>query len=219
MAEKAEQRSSREITAGLDADEKAPLRTQVQNNSRSPNDEGRSRRRKFAMALVANWEGARDAYLPAGPKTRDEQYVWEALRRARTEDIWALEDKSPCLIIPCDPSVQWQNVEPTERVKMGANDVVRAVPTRSMTPELAGAWLAFHPTWVANQFPVVVDAARQRLSRAKRERNAELRKSRKQVTRRGRRVTLKRPGPRPSIRVSVPRVGVKTLKPKKSLVA
>ena len=171
------------------------------------------------MALVANWEAARDAYLPAGPKTRDEQYVWEALRRARTEDIWALEDKSPCLVIPCDPSVQWENVEPTERVKMGPNDTVRAVPLRSMNPELTEAWLVFHPTWVNAELSVVVDAARQRLSTAKRERNAELRRSRKQVTRRGRRVTLKRPGRRPSIRVTLPKIGVSKSKPKKSSTA
>lgn len=171
------------------------------------------------MALVANWEAVRDAYLPAGPKTRDEQYVWEALRRARTEDIWALEDKSPCLVVPCDPSVQWQNIEPTERVKMGPNDTVRAVPLRTMTPELTEAWLAFHSTWVSAELSVVVDGARQRLSTAKRERNAELRKSRKQVTRRGKRVVLKRPGPRPSIRVQLPKTGVRRNSPKKSSMA
>lgn len=171
------------------------------------------------MALVANWEEARNAYLPNGPKTRDEQYVWEALRRARTDDIWALEGKSACLRVPCDPSVQWQNIEPYERVKMGQNDTVRAVPLRTMAPELKAAWLAFHPTWVAKQLRVVVDASRQRLSRAKRERNAELRKSRKQVTRRGRRVTLKRPGPPPSIKVRLPRIGVRRNAQKKSSTA
>lgn len=216
MADGEERKSWREITAELDTDEKAPLPSQVLNR---PAPEGRSPRRKFAMALVGEWERARDVYLPAGPKTRDEQYVWEALRRARTEDIWALEDKSPCLVIPCDPSVQWQNVEPTERVKMGPNDTVRAVPLRTMTPELTEAWLAFHSTWVKAELSVVVDAARQRLSRAKRERSAELRRSRKQVTRRGRRVTLKRPGPRPSIKVQLPRIGVSRSAPKKSSTA
>lgn len=219
MADEAEQKSWREITAEITTDDKAPLRSQFPKNDRSTYAEGRSPRRIFAMALVANWERAREAYLSAGPKTRDEQYASEALRRARTEDIWALEAKSPCLVIPCDPAKQWENIEPYERVKMGWKDTVRADPPPTMTPELVDAWLAFHPTWVEHELARVVGGARQRLSSAKRERSAELRKSRKQVTRRGRRVTLKRPGPRPSIRVQLPRIGVRRRKPKKSLTA
>jgi hypothetical protein len=44
----------------------------------------------FTEALTANWWRARDAYMPDGPKTRDERYVWEALRLARTDDVRAV---------------------------------------------------------------------------------------------------------------------------------
>lgn len=164
-------------------------------------------RRKFVEALTANWWRARDAYMPDGPKTRDERYVWEALRRARTEDIWALEAKSPCLVIPCDPALQWENIEPTERIKMSEGDTVRFVPARKMTPEHMAAWLSFHAEWVAHEIPRVVLEAIAKIRAAKSDRRAERRRKMwapgGRVMRNGRRVYVKPRGRKPDLSVKV----------------
>lgn len=143
-------------------------------------------RRKFIGALTENWWRARDAFMPTGPKTRDERYVWEALRRARTEDVSALDGRSAPLVVPCDPAKQWHHIEPNERASMSEHDTVRMLKPNKMTPELMDAWLAFHPEWVKHETARVVAEAMGRLRQAKRDRRAVRRANRRRVGPRGR---------------------------------
>lgn len=162
-------------------------------------------------ALTANWWRARDVFMPNGPTTRDERYVWEALRRARTEDIWALEGKSPALVVPCDPGKQWNNIEPSERIKMQEGDTVRYQgPDRftgqpKMAPELMTAWLDFHPEWVKHETARVIAEAFEKLRQAKRDRRAVIRNSRRLLGPRGKRRWVKPRGRPPELRIKVGR--------------
>jgi hypothetical protein len=172
--------------------------------------EGKSARRKFIEALTDNWWQARKAYLHY-PTTRDEKYVWEAVRRARTIDVWELEGKSPALVIPWCVELMGdaRHVEPSEVGKVNEGDTVRPEIPRRMTPALMAAWLEFHPRWVRAEVRRVVAEAEDRLRRTKRDLAAERRKNRndRRVTRRGKRRYKKRPGPRPSLRVQVRKIG------------
>jgi hypothetical protein len=145
----------------------------------------KSARRMFVEALTLNWQRAREAYMPDGPTTRDERFVWNAIRMARSEDVRSiLEAVTDFKSRP--------NADPDEWFTL---------------PGMAEAWLKAHPEWARGNIAPVVAEAVNDLRTFKRDRRAE--NARKRYTSRsyGHRRTVRHRGPLPPITVKVPKVG------------
>lgn len=75
----------------------------------------------FVEGLTANWQRAREAYFPGGPTTRDEKFVWNWTRLARTEDVKSVLES--VTDFTSNTALEWQRYHP-EWVRAALKDAV-----------------------------------------------------------------------------------------------